>query len=509
MNIRRYFFIFVCLFINDLSVQGQQTTGCSPAESHFLEVILSDTISKTVCYLPAIYRFGTTSIKEGRFVLVKEGSKNIFMLEGTHRVFMAVIHRGQPGLKRIDSTHFTGDNFQMMAFRRKDTLYQYGGSDKWSHRDFLTRYRDWTHDWEFVSSENILANLWTLYQYQQETDALYVLGSQQRDHRNQTLTYQDSIYRYDFNEQRWSTLGLIDPSLPFSKKPFSINDLIAFNPMGVLTKNGNDYLIMDIPSNSIHRIHEQTSSQLNAFLSADTGNAQIPSLLIHLKDSLIMIAGGLETSIKRSISLTRKDLIPKENIRIYEPMTSSISPIHLKWFIPSAIILIAVIGFIITRRLTTIKVKSFGSVITTGQNMTRQTLKPHHSEQDPNETTETMTVIKPSTSLVLHDDIDLDPLRTNLTPSEWSLFETLITSSAVLQKIDADKINKIIGVEQSNPMTQKARRSIVINRINRIFSQSLAFQGDLIRRERDENEKRRYVHFMDEHMARQLMQRLS
>ena len=429
------------------------------------------------------------------------------MLEGTHRVFLAVNQQGQLRLKRIDSTRFTGDNFHMMAFRRKDTLYQYGGSDRWSHRDFLTRYRDWTHDWEFVSSGSILANLWTLYQYQQESDALYVVGSQHRDHRNQALSYRDSIYRYDFNAKKWSTLGRIDPSLPFAKKPFNINDLIAFNPMGVLTKNGNEYKILDIPSNRIYRIHEQKNSRLNAFLSVDTGQA--PPLLIHLKDSLFKIAGGPTTSVKRSICLTHEDLIRKEHTRIYKPISSGISPMHSKWFIPSAIILIAAIGFMISRQLMTINVTSSQGNNTTVHDVTRQTLIPQHSPQDLTDTNKTLTVINTGTVAHLHEIVDLDPLKSNLSASEWSLFETLITNSATQQKTDTDRINKIIGIEQMNPMSQKARRSIVINRINRIFSQSMAFQGDLIRRERDENEKRRYVHFMDEHIARQLMQRLS
>ena len=79
---RQKSFLHSCIFLPQYFPRTQSADSwVFPVESQFLEVILSDTISKTVCYLPGIHHFGTTPLKGGRFVLVKDGSKNILLLD--------------------------------------------------------------------------------------------------------------------------------------------------------------------------------------------------------------------------------------------------------------------------------------------------------------------------------------------------------------------------------------------------------------------------------------------
>lgn len=509
MNVRRYFFIFIGSLNIYLSAHGQQNTDISPVESHFLEVILSDTISKTVCYLPAIHRFGTESLKGGRFVLVKDGSKNIFMLEGTHRVFLALNQQGQPLLKRIDSTHFTGDNFQMMAFLRNDTLYQYGGSGFWKHRDFISRYREWTHDWEFISGGDRLENICTPYQFEEGTDALYVLGSRQMDRSDQTLTYHDSLYRYDFKDKRWSSLGPILKSFLQAGRPFDMDSLICFSPMGILAKDGDEYLMFDLSSNSIHKMKESAGFRLNAILQQQKAHPKEDIIVLYLKDSIFVFKGGSYTSTEQSMRLTRDDMVLKTNARIYEPVSSK-RPRHItRLMIASAILLMTAAGSMLHRRMRGLNAQRSDRTIPTRQ--TGPVLPPEDLQTTLGHSRE---VDAPDKDLQVDSEKSKESsemafLKSSLSLSEWNLLETLITTSASGKSLDTDSINNIIGVAQKNPMTQKARRSIVISRINKVFSQSLAYEGDLIRRKRDEFEKRKYVLFIEEMMAKDLMRKFS
>ena len=509
MNVRSHFFILVFFFLSIFHAHSQQIAEYSPVESQFLEVILSDTISKTVCYLPGIHRFGTTPLKGGRFVLVKDGSKNILLLEGTHRVYLAVKHKGQPRLKRIDSTRFTGDNFQLMAFRRKDTLYQYGGSGFWKHRDFICRYREWTHDWEFVSGGDRLENIRTPYQFNEGQDALYVLGSRQLKHSDQTLTYHDSLYRYDFKDKRWSSLGSVLKSFPHAGRPFEMDSLICFSPMGILAKNGDEYLMFDLSSNSIHKMQESVRFRLNALLHQEKAHPNEKPIVLFLKDSLLVFGAGPDPSTGRSIRLTRDDMVLKPDARIYEPVSSNRSRLMAWLMIASAILLTVAAGFILYRRMTGLNAHRFD-----------RTSPVRLSESGLSAKDRQTTIGRPREGEAPDKFLQVDPdkfqertemayLKSNLTPLEWSLLETLITTSAAGRSLDTDAINNIIGVAKKNPMTQKARRSIVISRINKIFSQCVAYEGKLIRRERDAFEKRKYVLFIEEMMAKDLSRKLS
>lgn len=79
-------------------------------------------------------------------------------------------------------------------------------------------------------------------------------------HSDQTLTYHDSLYRYDFKDKRWSSLGAVLKSFPHAGRPFDMDSLICFSPMGILAKNGDEYLMFDLSSNCIHKMQESSVS---------------------------------------------------------------------------------------------------------------------------------------------------------------------------------------------------------------------------------------------------------
>ena len=173
----------------------------SSAERSFLDLILRDSTSTTICRLPRGVNFGMPDPDTGRMVLVKEGKINQILLEGTNRVYVPDSTR-KKGLIKIDSTYYTGDNFNFMAFRRRDTLYQYGGYGFWDTRDFFTWYRAWNHEWEIEVQTDYLQQQWTAYQYDPKIDALFTMGRRYRGPFDDDEQYADSVYRFDFRDKK-------------------------------------------------------------------------------------------------------------------------------------------------------------------------------------------------------------------------------------------------------------------------------------------------------------------
>ena len=82
-----------------------------------------------------------------------------------------------------------------------------------------------------------LQHQWTAYQYDRESDALYVMGRRFRGPFDEADQYIDSVYQFDFLRNRWTNLGRISPELPWRVRPVSSSDLIAQTPLGLLLRS--------------------------------------------------------------------------------------------------------------------------------------------------------------------------------------------------------------------------------------------------------------------------------
>ncbi|MCU0380881.1 MAG: hypothetical protein MUE58_06790, partial [Chitinophagaceae bacterium] len=92
----------------------------------------------------------------------------------------------------------------------------------------------------------------------------------------------------------------------------------------------------------------------------------------------------------------------------------------------------------------------------------------------------------------------------HLTAVERELLKELVRNSMQDRKLDTDAMNKILGVSNKDAEIQKARRSNSITRINNTFTQVTRIKGLLIQRERDSFDKRAYLYFVPEGLAKRL-----
>ena len=496
-SIRYFSVFFLCLHLVAASQTDRSLDQLSSAERTFLDLILRDTISFTICRLPKGMNFGIQNPDTGRLVLVKEGRINQLLLEGTNRVYVPDTTR-KKGLTRIDSTFYTGDNFNFMAFRRSDTLFQFGGYGFWDTRDFFTWYRAWNNEWEIKVQTDYLQHQWTAYQYDRESDALYVMGRRFRGPFDDADQYIDSVYQFDFHRNKWINLGRISPELPWRVRPVNTSDLIAQTPLGLLLRSGDNFILADIVHNEYRSASDGLSKKLSGWFSPDTSDHKDKRIFIYLSDSLYLIEDRAGKSYVQGIHLRQEDFIPmKSPSRIYASEGSGRTSIMI---IAGAIIVLMMVGMKFKKSTN----KSSFNINHDNDPPIGSMTEDQILENDSSE----MSQIKDPANRAGHADQhrkdELTDFLSHLNEVERALVITIVKSTIDEQKMDIQRINEIIGVSQKPMAIQKARRSLVIHQINRTFALTTGSSTELIRKERDLFEKRTYVYSADPDSALEL-----
>lgn len=496
-SIRYFSVFFLCLHLVAAGQTNKSLDTLLSAERTFLDLILRDTTSATICRLPKGMNFGIQNPDTGRLVLVKEGKINQLLLEGTNRVYVPDSSR-KKGLIRIDSTYYTGDNFNFMAFRRRDTLFQFGGYGFWDTRDFFTWYRDWNHEWEIEVQTDYLQQQWTAYQYDAHTDALFTLGRRFRGPFDEADQYVDSVYRFDFQRNKWTNLGRIKPNLPWRTRPVDPSELIAHTPLGLLLRAEDHFILADIIHNQYRNFSDELSIKLSEWFSPDTTDHEYKRIFICLRDSLYLIGDRLGQSYIQGIPLRLQDFLPEKSpSRIYSSEGSG-NP----WKMITALaIIVLVIGVIKIKRST--KKRLFAN----NQDNNRPVGSVPEVQILKNDSSETSQIEDSSNragDADQHRKDELTDFLTHMNEVERALVMAIVKSTIKEQKLDIQRINEIIGVSQKPMAMQKARRSLVIQQINRTFALTTGSSKELIHKERDLYEKRTYVYSTDPDTAFEL-----
>jgi hypothetical protein len=484
----------------NLSVLGQSKQAgdtLSSAERIFLDLILRDSTSTTICRLPKGMNFGMPNPDTGRMVLVKEGKINQILLEGTNRVYVPDSTR-KKGLIRIDSTYYTGDNFNFMAFRRRDTLYQYGGYGFWDTRDFFTWYRTWNHEWEIEVQTDYLQQQWTAYQYDPKLDALLTMGRRYRGPFDEDEQYVDSVYRFDFRDKKWATMGRIEAHLPWSNRPVQPSDLIAHTPFGLLCRSAQGYMLADLIHNQRLTPDEALAGRLMALTQPDNIQSDKNAVYLYLRDTLYLIDNKNGMAHIRSTVMRQQDF-QSDNAHRYIFSTGTN---NLKW----PLIIVGILGLFVLVRLILARRKN------EPKNLRKQEtegLSGNLSQENmPGDEHFGQVNLEGSNHEQIPDEVwernKLIDFLSHLNEVERDLITSIVKSTIEDQKMDIKRINDIIGVSQKPMAIQKARRSLVIHQINRTFTLTTGSSTELIYKERDLFEKRTYVYSADPDTAFEL-----
>lgn len=478
----------IMMTLASASVFAQSSPGWSKPEQLLAEILLRDTSSRTVSYLPKGYWFGLSDRSYGYLKLIKNGAKNYLLRDGTHHVYLLKDEKGKPLLQRLDSSVFYGDNFLSMAFLRKDTIYQYGGYGFWNTRDFFMYYRNTNRDWEFLSGGNGLKNEHNYHFYDEDEDAFYMLGSLYSSHHPvPKKILLDSVYRYDFTTRQWTAVGRFPENFSELNLLYKLELPVCFTPFGFLDTKTSVPKLFDIPGN---RILYPTGKFADFVLKLGiTDPVEDPDyrIFIYLQDTLHIIKGTEGKINHAQIHLSLKDFDQTRKHSLYIPVqtdASGFSGINQTWIFALSIPL-SFAGYYLLNRVRR-------------KRRQEQDAQPSQTEPEYDDNPEDLVPsgdTDPAKNPAQNNDIAF--FRSQLNPTEIELLEMLLKATLSGTAADIMSINKTLGVSNKEASLQKTRRSICINNINSCFRQTLKMDENLIIRERDNEDKRAFVYKLD------------
>jgi hypothetical protein len=472
---------------------AQTTNAWSEPEEKLATILLQDTLSHTVSYLPKGYWFGLPDRSHGKLVLLKDGPRNYLLRDGTHQVHLLENNNGKPQARRLDSSVFAGDNFLMMAFMRKDTIYQYGGYGFWNTRDFFMRYRASNRDWDFLTGGNGLPNELNYHYYDPASDAFYVIGSFSSSHHpfaRKILV--DSVFKYDFSTRRWTSLGKIRDD--FNDLDSSRNDNMSFcfTPFGFLDCRTFAVKLYDIPNNRILEPKEQLIDKLLNFGRDDRLFDEQYRQFILLRDTLHLLMGRFDTVRYDRMHVTLNDFNQHLPQPIFKPISSSLMiglDQHGGILLSTILPLVGLAGALLYWNRKRKKNKAAPHLYKHQETIGQASLDMSQDQTDA------------SGQADIHSPVPVENdtafFLTQLNPTELALLDMLLKETLAGNTTDTQAINKTLGVSSKDASLQKARRSISINNINSCFRQTFKEEDNLIIRERDGDDKRAFVYRLD------------
>lgn len=194
----------------------------SPAEHALLDFVTADTVHDLKLDLfKENLRFGVPNQLSNGISLLKNKNQLFLQLMGSGRLYQVLKkERGGYLFKRLDSTFHTGVNFGCINLFYKDTLFQLGGIGFWKIKDHFTFFSTKTHEWELFSTKKGISVFQSpekgiIYYTDQLNGKFYLSNSIfQMDFPNSlTTSFSDTCRVFDFKERTWKNLGKLNPAL--------------------------------------------------------------------------------------------------------------------------------------------------------------------------------------------------------------------------------------------------------------------------------------------------------
>jgi hypothetical protein len=463
---RKISIIFIVCILTHFSSSAQMDVTFKPfskAEIALLDFISLDTNQNlNLTFFEENFRFGVPFTLANGISLLKNKGSLYMQLMGSGRLYQ-ISSKGKSNyqLQRIDSTFHSGANFGSINFFYKDTLFQYGGIGFWKIKDFFTFFSQQTHEWEIYNSNRKIPNYLSsndglFYQVNEKTGKLYISHSiHQLDFPNTLTTYvQDSCRVFDFEDRKWENLGMINPALKelgvkgvFMKSMIGPN-LIFQADLELYWLNFSDNQFGSIVKNKRNEYREKWLK-----LYKNQPEYMFQFAMGH-NFYLIRIEKDGQLTYE-TITLNDKDFA---DFNVQPVYTNSLFASFLKTIEPGRPIIGNAFIVLIVLLLYTFYNKKF------------------KKKKIPQEV-----------QSILYKNF-----FSSLTIVEKELIQSIYQLQIKNEQISIKTINKIIGVQQKDTITQNKSRSDYFLRINQKFKLATRENDSLIVKQREETDKRQY-----------------
>ena len=464
--------ILILVFSGNIAFGQRVATNSNinETESALLDILSKDSINPVQIKLDGeVFKFGLQILTNSKVSLVKN-KKDIFIQPlGTGKLYQVKKEKeGKYHIERIDSTYFNGANFNAINFFMNDTLFQYGGDGYWHIRGYLTYFSYKTHEWELYNANRLViafedGNNNLVYNIDRKKRNLFLSNSFSQVDFPASLNVEsiDSVYQYNTQSRIWTTLGKTNPLL---KEIIETKGALHYqmNEYSII-QNKLELIWADFENNTFGKFKERANSEFKEnWLSIYLNNTKYNSLQFFLGNTFYLIKIDAENKLTyNSFQITNDALDLSNQQPIYIPTNKFVQLLSHHIIDITLYVILGLITIVI-------------AIYWLKKRNTKNILNKEVSNILNNHFFESLTVI------------------------EKELIEALYEYQLKGGFVSTKLINKIIGVQNKDVMTQNKNRSDYFLKINQKFKFATHKELPLIIKTRDGLDKRQFNYGLQE-----------
>ena len=215
-------FIFLNVSFYSFGQSDINSKQLSLAEHALLDFITSDSVNDlSLDLFKDNLKFGVPNKLANGTSIIKKKDQVYLQLLGSGRLYK-IKKQGKSKYEfiRLDSTFYFGSNFGSINFFYKDTLFKLGGTGFWKIKDYFTFFSTKTNEWELLSTKKGMP----VYQSKDKGILFYIDEFNGKFYLSNSIhqldfpaslntSYSDTCRVFDFKEKSWQNLGKINPTL--------------------------------------------------------------------------------------------------------------------------------------------------------------------------------------------------------------------------------------------------------------------------------------------------------
>jgi hypothetical protein len=464
--------ILILVFSGNIAFGQRVATNSNinETESALLDILYKDTVNPLQIKLDGeVFKFGINPFTNSTISLLKNKKEIYIQPLGTGKLYQVKKEKeGKYHIERIDSTYFNGANFNAINFFMNDTLFQYGGDGYWHIRGYLTYFSYKTHEWELYNANRLViafedGNNNLVYNIDRKKRNLYLSNSFSQVDFPASLNVEsiDSVYQYNTQSRIWTTLGKTNPQL---KEIIETKGALHYqlNEYSII-QNKLELIWADFENNTFGKFKERANSEFKEnWLSIYLNNTKYNSLQFFLGNTFYLIKIDAENKLTYNSFQIKNDALDLSNQQpIYIPTNKFVQLLSHHIIDITLYVILGLISIVI-------------AIYWLKKRNTKNILNKEVSNILNNHFFESLTVI------------------------EKELIEALYEYHLKGGFVSTKLINKIIGVQNKDVMTQNKNRSDYFLKINQKFKFATHKELPLIIKTRDGLDKRQFNYGLQE-----------
>ena len=412
------------------------------------------------------FKFGADFTGGTYLNIVKQKGKIFIQPLGTGRLYQIIKNNDTYRSIRIDSTIHSGVNFFSKTFFTRDTLYQFGGLGFWSLRGIITFFSAQTNQWELIQTNSAIPAFFDNFQdavINVKEDAvqpkLYVSNSYKYKNYPQSfdILANDTCFVLDFNTKIWTPLGKLNPELK--------RILLAKNSMALdfgnylIVQSALEFYWINFEKNSYGKLKPTFNNELRQkwlSLYSNQNKIGISEFQFNIGKNIYFIKLTKDKKIEHEVFVFNEKMMDLSMQEFIYSDKLDYLRIITHFFDTNKTLLLSVLSTFVL----------FFFVY--GFQKKKKRLPK-----------EVVTIMN-------------NNFYNALTIVEKELIEELYKHLLKGEEVSTKLINKIIGVQQKDTLTQNKSRSDYFIRINQKFKMATQYSDPLIVKQRDHSDKRQY-----------------